>query len=818
MDRLSRLPLECLYQILQTFAHDDNSAPLAALLQTNRHLAAVAISILYDEPYRFTPNIFKSREYNLNRLIMPVTRRIPTRALLESLPPSTVLPKVLSLGLGSIDGTASDSGALPTRSKSPTPSEASSAASPLNYLAHIRHLHQQDWIIGLDQLWKWHQAPPGVMDYILSQEFKTMCECLDLRDIFFTFEPDQSEEQSNSQSFYRILFYREANWALANPILEQLQSLSIPLLDVERYMEPSVMRRMGKLEHVHFVTGYYLKSVYQRYGEDSEEWKSRGGELREPMLQFVEEHIRWHGGVIREVTISERGYWAGSEVRENCPETIQMEIYRLLPASVKPTSLTKTTSMLQFLAHPVETDLSKVVELDSLQLETRVAKYTFIDNRHAIQRCRSLRKIRTTSLGEGFFKWALEEKRLAEQVGCAVNGSCGQGLLWMEEDAAETALKSPEYWRQGLIPLEEVDIQDSFVSSTNEVDDIAIAFSNTLKNFEIIRFEAPDSPGPSRMYVGKNWVDLPALTHLSLVSYAGQMEIDQHLLAHCPNLVSLNLKDGTLEYRHEDIGTHLPVHLSLLESLTLQGLPALIFHPATLHSTPRLTELSVTAITYDSWEADFDAFSYLTMNSVFIDPNCFIPPVEDLDRCDSTPNPTMGWTWDWDLPCLVSLTLSSEFAYLFDFRFLQHSPALQTLDLNMQTTTSSHTRTISYVDMYDPEGMQMIVLPSMTKLQLLGPWVFANASIASQFVTGMFPNLESLSSVGWIGLSLAEMIHLVKTMAKPVMELVLDLEMATKEELVELGLFELPRSSRGDEIDMEKFKTIVTSKRGRHAL
>ncbi|KAG0377815.1 hypothetical protein BGX24_005368 [Mortierella sp. AD032] len=744
---------------------------------------------------------------------MPVTRRIPTRTLLESLPPSTILPKVLALGLGSVHGTAIEFETQSTVGVSPTLADATStASSPLNYLAHIRHLHQQDWIIGIDQLWKWHQAPPGVTEYILSQEFKIMCESFKFHNKN-SFEPGRHEEPREYQLCYRVLFYLEASWALANPILEQLQSLTIPLLDIERYMEPSAMRRMGKLEHVHFVAGNHLLNVYRRLGEDSEEWKSIEGELREPMIQFVEEHIQWHGGVLREVTMSRRGYWAGLNVREICPESIQMEIYRLLPAPVKPTSLTLATSMLPFLAHPVETDLSKVVELDSLVLDTKVAKSAFFDNRHALQRCRSLRKMRTASLGEGFFKWAVDEKKLVEQIGCATGGSCGQDSLCMVEDAVETELRSPEHWRQGLIPLEEVDVMDKFVSSTNEINDIAIAFSNTLMSFTVFRFEEPDSPNPQGMFVGKNWVDLPALTHLDFASQAGRMDIDQHLLAHCPNLVSLKLEDKTVEYRHDDIEIHLPAHLPLLKSLTLEGLPALTFHPATLYSTRRLTELSVTAITYSDWEDGLDFFSYITMDEVFRDPNCFIPPVEELDRRDAT----MGWTWDWDLPCLVSLTLSSEYAFLFDFRFLQHCPALQTLDLNMRTATNSHTRTISYADMFDPEGTQMIVLPAMTKLQLLGPWIFADASIAARFVTGMFPNLESLSSVGWIGLSLADIIHLVRAMVKPVMELNLDVGLATEEELVELGLFKLPRSSDA-EIDMEKLMTTVNSKRGRRAL
>ncbi|KAF9546199.1 hypothetical protein EC957_009937 [Mortierella hygrophila] len=86
----------------------------------------------------------------------------------------------------------------------------------------------------------------------------------------------------------------------------------------------------------------------------------------------------------------------------------------------------------------------------------------------------------------------------------------------------------------------------------------------------------------------------------------------------------------------------------------------------------------------------------------------FTPPVEELNQSygiqDGSParlttpatdfelNITRPrWTWDRHLPLLTYLHLTSEFAYLFEFKFLQGCPVLKTLWLDIRSTiTGEH--------------------------------------------------------------------------------------------------------------------------------
>ncbi|KAF9080263.1 hypothetical protein BGX29_005475, partial [Mortierella sp. GBA35] len=82
---------------------------------------------------------------------------------------------------------------------------------------------------------------------------------------------------------------------------------------------------------------------------------------------------------------------------------------------------------------------------------------------------------------------------------------------------------------------------------------------------------------------------------------------------------------------------------------------------------------------------------------------CFIPSVEELDRSyglqggsPMEPVPTdqgqgqaaptiirPSWMWNWKLPQLTRLSLTSEFAYRFEFEMLKGCPLLKSLHLGI---------------------------------------------------------------------------------------------------------------------------------------
>lgn len=98
MDPLSSLPPECFERILVALVNDHSCATLAALLQTNRYFVTLTLPYLYNDPYRFAPYEESARQpSNDTRHKDSLISGIPTFALLNFLPPSTVFPKVLSL-------------------------------------------------------------------------------------------------------------------------------------------------------------------------------------------------------------------------------------------------------------------------------------------------------------------------------------------------------------------------------------------------------------------------------------------------------------------------------------------------------------------------------------------------------------------------------------------------------------------------------------------------------------------------------------------------------------------------------------------------
>ncbi|KAG0069527.1 hypothetical protein BGZ90_000180 [Linnemannia elongata] len=764
MDPLSRLPPECFERILVALVNDNSCATLAALLQTNRYFATLTLPYFYKNPYRFASYQEGDRrpDYDTGHLD-PLITGIPTFALINFLPPSTVFPKVLSLAIQPVDSSVTvdfeDSSTIATVAGADV---AISEPPMFNYIAQIRHLTPQPWTIGLDQFWKWTHPPPGVSEFILTQEFHDLCHQANLLP---TEEWSLREIRTNERFWwwcFQVLFRCEANWVLADPIMEQLQSLTIPFSDVGRYAEPATMCRMKRLGRIHFILPYFSETMMV---EESVE------ELR-GIVHFVKEHSRIFPRVLMSVSISPLNY---------IPQSILEEIAGILPELRRPTSIATTNSVLQLIAHVEDTDVSRLEELDTVTSTSRIEEVeNFNFHQNILPQCRSLRWLRTILSGAGNFQWAVDEKRrIMEQGGQDTTLSRDRSDHLEEAKEAQNLRMSssnqPQFWGKELVPMEDLTIFGLYGQDiTDDINNAAFAFSQSLKNLDSSNWGSENEAIPR---FGEGWVVMPVLKRLSHYFGLRSLVIDPRLLSLCFNVTSVYLCDDTKAYRCDDIEPCLPAYLSRLESLTLEGLPALSFHPATLHSTTQLTDLSVTVTNFRN-HGEYDYF-----DDEFTDPICFIPPLDELYRSyglqdnSATPSipPTIirpNWTWDWDLPRLVSLKLSSEFAFLFQFRMLQGCPALQTLELEMRTLHAEPTRTITESDMVHPSSHKPIVLRALTKLRMHGPWKFPSPSFALQFLTSMFPNLEYLSALEWLGISLQDMIQLVvRRMPQPLKEL-----------------------------------------------
>ncbi|KAG0195444.1 hypothetical protein BGX33_003329, partial [Mortierella sp. NVP41] len=264
------------------------------------------------------------------------------------------------------------------------------------------------------------------------------------------------------------------------------------------------------------------------------------------VIQFVEEHTRLFKGLLKSVKMIGSGLWTWiSSFPEVYPDSVQMEINRLLPVLWRPISLGHD-ELLRFLANPkAMMDLSQVVEIDAWRLNGD-GREAFLENRQVLQRCRALKRLKTLPLGEGSFKWAVEEKRLVERY--------GQTTLIRRNNYNN----GHDTFSIGLVPLEEVGIwgyDEPLIEKT--VDDIAFAFNQTLRRLSAVCYESSSSMNRNRIThvvdVGKDWIDLPLLTHLTLYTLYSRVVVDRNLLKHCPNVVSVDISDITVEYQCENI-------------------------------------------------------------------------------------------------------------------------------------------------------------------------------------------------------------------------------------------------------------------------
>ncbi|KAK3845526.1 MAG: hypothetical protein J3R72DRAFT_487667 [Linnemannia gamsii] len=210
MDPLSRLPLECLQHILQVLDDDDNLTSLANLLTVNKYIASVALPYLYHDPYRLAFHQGK-RGYH-HQWHRSINYESLTRMLLNRLP-AVSLSKALSLALA-ID---------------PAESSTATAHSSLDYLAHIRHFStpaQESW----EQYLSITKLSPHQLAYIQSEEFDQIYQSQPFTP---SYASHYRTKEKLVQRYYRTIICLDALWCLPDPILEQLQSFTIPVANLD---------------------------------------------------------------------------------------------------------------------------------------------------------------------------------------------------------------------------------------------------------------------------------------------------------------------------------------------------------------------------------------------------------------------------------------------------------------------------------------------------------------------------------------------------------------------------------------------------------
>ncbi|KAF8949530.1 hypothetical protein BGZ47_000071 [Haplosporangium gracile] len=514
MNSISRLPPECLQLILQILTDDNNVAALAALLRVDKHFATATQPFLYDDPYRPTFHkapAMRGKFHSSLLLTRMLVGRVHPAATPPLLPPSTAL----SAGL---------------------PLNVPETTSSLDYMACIRHLSLTSLGMVHGHVWS-----PVIEDYITTDVFTAFCR------------PDQlplrgtTSDLAISRMFLPIVICRDALWTLASPILEQLQSLVIPVADLARYL--TVVDRLSSLERIQFL----LDDAFDH--DEKQAWRS--------MVNFVKAHIQLFKGGLTTVRFPVQ--CMDRFIPHACPKEIQLEIFQSLPSLRKVTSIT-SDNLLQILAHPLQMDLGRVQLISGVQ-QLEPTTDTSLQLEPVLQRCRTLKRLNTGALGADSFKWAVQEKRRKNGLDDAYDNNAGPGHGFSSQDMD---LDLESLWQNGLVPLADVKITEGSMPLTNEVNDIAFAFSETLSRLEFNTSRGFRHPTRSFSF-GQKWVNLPVLTTLLLNTERDRLKIDALLLKHCPNLVEIKLSDHTLQYRCRDLVTCQPGLLFSLETLSLSG-------------------------------------------------------------------------------------------------------------------------------------------------------------------------------------------------------------------------------------------------------
>ncbi|KAK3808105.1 MAG: LOW QUALITY PROTEIN: hypothetical protein JOS17DRAFT_766172 [Linnemannia elongata] len=692
MDPLSRLPLECLQAILQAIADKKNRfylVHLVTLLRVNRYIAYATLPFLYREP-------IKALYYVSGK---GIRTRTLLRTLLATTPVADLHPALLLEF--ELDTTSS--------------SEVDSLG--LDYIHNIYHLDITSYQFHECMLMTTSKSRIKETDYTL--------ERLDIM------PPAFSKDLPNSRQ-------RELVWTLATPILEQLESLSIPLSDIARYR--LAIDRLPRLEHVRFV----LDVVYDDTPSEGPTNHMSQNDAMQAVVQFVEEHTRVFRGRLKSVqgAHSETGIYLGNTITDDA----HRQMYRLLPPIQQPQTISKN-NWDQLMVHPWATDLAHVVRICGLTREQW--QHAAREGLQILPRCRSLKRLEGSGVGKGDFAWAAKERRRQANFKSGSLGSSNdsQGSL-DDDDDATSAIRQVT-----LPPLEQVSLY-GYNPSTDELDDIAFAFSQTLKYLDIIVSEVP---GP--ISFGRGWVELPLLTELVLSGRHSRIVIDPALFTHCPSLTRVDILDATTEYHLQDVDPCLPANLPHLQTVRLVGWSALTFHPATLDS--------------------MTATLYLHLCSSL----SYIPPMEELkrsyglkedDRTETQAAPTPGlvrprWSWDWHLPLLRNLELKGEPAMMFQFRMLRGCPSLHSLTLR-------HSRVLSHADFLLPLDLAAatvasttpstaghgaltkhrrgrsnpthFVVRSLSRLTLSGRWV-VDDTLLPHLLTDVLPTVRCVKSEGF---------------------------------------------------------------------
>ncbi|KAF9380327.1 hypothetical protein CPC16_010372 [Podila verticillata] len=667
------LPLECLQLVIINLAINRELKTLTSLLRVSKHACLATLPVLYEDPFVWFlhRNQGQQSHYTIRsyRSVIPVIRLLFAHVPKESY--SGLLKAMYGIEDQSPEVAAGASEDLPVVNDNS--STSTSQHWPIDYLSYVRHFNNQDRDSKsvLVDLSPHAKLQPGLKSYVEEHKLAETYAETGLNLVVDWRSRNVYKEDPTMISYLKLEIHREATWALCSPILEQLQSIIIPLSDISHYIDS--ISRLSSLASVTFRLDELADTREHSLEQmDAEEVKKLGRlqKKREQDLETAVEFVRIHTvmfrGTLKQVHCPSV-FSILQSIRQSCPADILNRMLEFLPALIDPLELVNK-NWEQFTAKAEHTNLDHVKTIDVWQ-QFASKSYDQLKSKPFLHRCLSLRKYHMISLGSDSFRWAVKDISLNDQV--------------QREQAPSASEIVP--------PLEDINIQAHKEPFGRELDDIGRGCGATIKTFTIQGFRQTQETDSRSLSIGHEW-RMPVLSSLRVNSNSERLVVDSDFLRYCPSLKFLFLVDYKQTYDLSEIKVVHPVYLPELTGLILGGTGAFCFHPDTLHSTKELRVMSLGS----------QVSCRLTV----------IPSLQDIDRDDRQQNNAIGedadpttsmivrpkWTWDWHLPLLTTLHMTVEFAFHFQFRMLQGTPNLRDLYLCLYSTVHPTERVLTKAD------------------------------------------------------------------------------------------------------------------------
>jgi len=777
-----RLPLECILIIIRILSDENDMNTMARLLCVNKAICAATLPFLYEDC--FERQIYAGRADQFRGQLV--------RTLLRQVHPQSRVPDLLKVAYLSQDYQVD----LVTMAE-PSPPPLFKYGEFLTRIDICQLFNHP--------MFEFICNNSPLMDYAATNRLYEKyvnegCIANNVRD-----------ECRNEvlESALEVDIRKQLTWTLCQDHPETIEILTIPLEDIQRYIDCA--HRFTSLSNLHFSgvgIGWHHESMRVN------DWNQRIIEQREldrlieGMIEFVRRHTSINKNVLRSVRLPSPYHLPGTDQHS------RLDLHYGIQSHLPPLQSSRKllTDWIELLARHTDTSLSHLEALCVISNTAgRQEDVSKLLSRHPpiLPRCRALKHLAVDTLGPDMFQWAVLERKQKEakqQQGSIL----GQNL---------------SSWHQGhhssdLVSLQSIRIFNEKSSPLGqELNDIAFAFSDSLEDFDVrdgivrpSRFVDQATASQAVLH-GQGW-NLLHLRRLSFEMSDLKLHFDMDALQRSHPLESLTMHDDMVTYRHQDIRSWSVVHLPHLKKLDLKGSPAVHFNMGSLHHSPCLEELDLRMAIINP----NDTFVFYRMPSPEelehedtqgIDDH-ELSGMSDSNQSYQSIERRPRYTWDWHLPNLKKLELAAVFAFMFDFQWLQYLPNLQTLQLStLSSVNRLHERHITSKDLSKREQQQQldedgsreilsdryISLPKLELIQLDGHWIIEEKVLEILFLT-VAPNLHRIDfGSDCTGYTLEECVALSRKMPR-MKKLFLPI-LSAGDEIQRVGL--VPRESLQDE-------------------